>query len=98
VLAVHEWKTMPPQAAALPTFEPVQHEIQKTSFASYGAHPEQPPSLSFESGFPGATLRTFHVPISCAGAEKQAVSEEVHGFVLDTFHAESMVEYGRGHG
>ena len=98
VFAVHEGKTLPPQTAAFPTFEPVKHEIEKTPLSPHGTHPEQAPLLPLESGSPGATLRTFHIPLGRPGAEEQAVSEEVHGFVPDTFHAESMVEYGRGHG
>lgn len=98
VLAIHEGQSGPPEMIAPPTFEPVEQKIQKASLSSQRTHPQESSFLSFKDSLSATALGTLYKLVGHPGIDRDAVSQIVGRFIVDTPYPKSMVEYRRGHG
>jgi len=98
VLSVRKGNVRPPAPAALPAFQPVHEQIQKTPLSAHGAQAKKPSFLVLESGLPPTAMGTLDDQSSKPSPDQNAVFNVFRGFVMDAFQPEGVVKYRCGHG
>ena len=98
VFPYHEWKSRPPEVAAVHTFEAMKIEDQEALLAPDRAHEEPSGLLPLVGGFPATASGTSDECIGHLCPEDDGVRPVVSRCVANTFQAKGVVKYRRGHG
>jgi len=98
MLAYEKGKPGPPKFSALCTLNPMNQQIENTSFPPYGRHPELP-SLAALVDDPGiATSRADNLTSGHLCGKHHVSPMVMSGTIFNSLETKSVIQYGRGHG
>ena len=76
----------------------MHRQFKNRMFSTDWGHPQLPDFPPPENRIPMAAGRAPYMTIRGLSSEENGVAEKVSGLISYTFYAESVVEYGAGHG